>query len=450
MKLVVAGLFFTTTLVGLGCSPRPELKKVDWESGSYLPHFPYDLSQSSLKSQFKENKISFSKQEFNGVLIRDSFVKTVYQKNDSPLFLRAQFLENIPTGASRRIQKIKDQLPELRTLLTKSVGEKYKSIIEPVDVELDSEAQVILYAIVSDSLGEYYKISWDSDLRLLSEERVGSRFHDGVGWVFPDSPLRSQVTDVTIKELSGDGTLSGRSVNVTTEAPQRAQSEELYFKFPIQDEKFDQVQAYHHIHRSLDWFYEQMGWSLHQPLKVVLSVGYPLKTNTAFYYQGQIRIGSGDDVVYSRIPLDPSIIIHETAHALIDNVAKLPHQGEGGSVNEAFADFFTASFLNSPRMAEYSYKRAEFKRTLDNEKVMSDKKGALYADSLIISGTFWEIRQKLNPEKAINFAEQILMRLSPATDFTDLQKQAKEVLLELPEEDKKQIELILIKRGWSL
>jgi len=45
---------------------------------------------------------------------------------------------------------------------------------------------------------------------------------------------------------------------------------------------------------------------------------------------------------------DPSVVFHEVAHAYVDELAGLPSQGEGGALNEGFADFFAAAIADNP------------------------------------------------------------------------------------------------------
>jgi Zn-dependent metalloprotease len=188
-------------------------------------------------------------------------------------------------------------------------------------------------------------------------------------------------------------------------------------------------------------------------IRGVSSLGFPEKTNSAFYYSGQIRLGAGDDVTFSKIPQDPSIVIHETCHALIEALAKLPYQGEGGSLNEGFSDFFTTVLLKNPKLGEASYKKGPFKRTVENDKKVSDKKGALYADSGIVSGTLWEIYQKLGQEKSLQFALEILTRLGPNSNFESTSTVMKELLaVEQNDKDKladnEILKTVLKVRGW--
>ncbi|MCX7977941.1 MAG: hypothetical protein N2578_02955, partial [Bdellovibrionaceae bacterium] len=186
-----------------------------------------------------------------------------------------------------------------------------------------------------------------------------------------------------------------------------------------------------------------------QPLDVQVHVGTPEKTNTAFYYQNKIRLGSGDDVTYSKIPQDPSIVTHETAHALIDALARLPFEGEGGSLNEAFADFFTAVMLKNPNMGEVSYLKGPFRRTLNNSKTVSQKNGGLYHDSGIVSGTLWDFYNTLGEKKSLDIAVRTLSRLTPRSDFDDFRNKLKDVCSSLLNaEDLESANKILSVRGW--
>jgi Zn-dependent metalloprotease len=139
-------------------------------------------------------------------------------------------------------------------------------------------------------------------------------------------------------------------------------------------------------------------------------------------------LGLGDDQTYSHIPQDPSIVIHESVHALVDSIARLPYEGEGGSLNEAFADFFTALQLDNPNMGEAAYLKGPYRRTLANDFKLADKTGGLYHDSGIVSGALWDLRKSLGQDKARQIALSTLNRLTPGSDLADFGVQVKEVL----------------------
>ena len=158
-------------------------------------------------------------------------------------------------------------------------------------------------------------------------------------------------------------------------------------------------------------------------LHAVVGVGYPEKTNTAFYFENKIRLGRGDDIDYAMLAADPSIVYHESFHGLIDGLARLPFEGEGGSLNEGFADFFTCAALNRPFVGESAYLKAPYKRTIQSAMTLAEKTGGLYHDSQIISSLLWEIRTKLGNAKSLKIAADTLVELNPNSDFTDFNNQ---------------------------
>jgi Zn-dependent metalloprotease len=133
-----------------------------------------------------------------------------------------------------------------------------------------------------------------------------------------------------------------------------------------------------------------------------------------------LHVGAtGDDEIYSHLSQDPSVVIHESVHALVDVVAGLPFEGEGGSLNEGFADYFTAVQLNNPNMAEASYLKGPFRRSVVNSVTLNDKNGGLYHDSAIVSGTLWDLRERFGNIVGLRLASLTLNRLVPGSDFKD-------------------------------
>ena len=163
-----------------------------------------------------------------------------------------------------------------------------------------------------------------------------------------------------------------------------------------------------------------MGVVLPFQVNVVTHVGFPNKTNAAYYYHGEVRLGEGDDQVFSRILYDQSIVTHEFGHAIIDSLAGLPFEGEGGSINEGFADFLACSHLGSPYLGEVAYKKGPYKRTVDNTLKLSESNGGLYHDSGIVSGTLWEIRAAVGNDSGVTFAHKVLVKLTPSSTLKDL------------------------------
>ena len=113
------------------------------------------------------------------------------------------------------------------------------------------------------------------------------------------------------------------------------------------------------------------------------------------------------------------MVIHESVHAFVDIVAGLPFEGEGGSINEGYADFFTAIQLNNPNMAEASYLKGAFRRSVSNSISLKERNGGLYHDSAIVSGTLWDLSERFGKDLGLRVAALTLNRLVPGSDLKD-------------------------------
>ncbi len=147
---------------------------------------------------------------------------------------------------------------------------------------------------------------------------------------------------------------------------------------------------------------------------------------------------------------DPSVVTHEVAHAVIEQVSHLSTEGEGGSLNEAFADYFAASILENPKMGEVSYVEGPFRRDIDNDATLPGRNGGLYHDSLIVSGTLWSLRQALGPAEGQAVAFKTLARLNADSNLMDFKAQLAQVLASGPgPEQKRKAQAVLTARGWN-
>mgnify|MGYP003342413340 CR=1 FL=1 len=135
---------------------------------------------------------------------------------------------------------------------------------------------------------------------------------------------------------------------------------------------------------------------------------------------GNLYLGTGDNVTYRDMVRDPSILIHEGVHAIIDDYVGLPSEGEGGSFNEGFADLFTALILDNPRMGEASYLKGPFRRTLENQlQAYRDFNSGVYQNGSIVGATFWDMRANLGTELTAKLAFRTVVRLGKGAKFDD-------------------------------
>lgn len=362
------------------------------------------------------------RQTINGRPVFNSFIKKISSETAGLELVQAQVVEEKYLSVAKMSAPL---ISDVKVLL-KKVQPSFSKIEVITDEVLylieGKSARMVRLVTFFDRQGAPYVALFKPDGKFIKAERVGSQFSDINVNVFTDGPVLSTLSDQVIKSVALSPTLSNQQVYVTSEAGKKIESVSSNLKFDLKDERFDQVQAFYYMNKSFQWMKDHLQVSLPDRVDAVVYMGFPEKTNSAFYYQNKIRFGKGDDVVYANIVSDPSIVYHETFHALIDNLAHLPFEGEGGSINEGFADFFACLMTERPYLGEASYLKGSFKRNLTLITKLDEKNGGLYHDSSIVSSLFWELKEKLGFEKSKNLAAETLIRLNPATQFSSFNR----------------------------
>lgn len=273
---------------------------------------------------------------------------------------------------------------------------------------------------------------------------------DGRADVFPDGPKFGGVREEILHDLTGDGTVTGRLLHVVSALDLKVWSPELTFIFPQSDKRFDLGQAYFTIDQGYRWLKEHLGVELDHPVEVRLHVGQDGVSNAAFYHGNTIYLGTGDGVTYKDMIRDPSILVHESIHAVIDAYVGLPSEGEGGGFNEGFADLFTGLILENPRMGESSYQKGPFRRSLENDLLAyRDFAPGVYQNGSIVGGTFWDMKSYLGTELTAKLAFRTLVRLGKGAKFDDFTGAVSAAATGfLSEEQKAKVLGSVRKRGW--
>ena len=307
-----------------------------------------------------------------------------------------------------------------------------------------------LVDMIPESEDEALEFLWFIRRNQTEMRRVSNSVNEGMAMLFPRGPALSPLGEVTLSQVSPQGTLANPQFQVVSALTLQAQADGGRFQYDPSDPRFDQVQSYYFLDQALQWYQRRFGTAISFPLTAKVQIG--TKSNSAFYYHGQLRIGSGDDVKYHNMPRDPSIVMHEAGHAFIDQVAHLPPDGEGGALNEAFADYLAATYLGLPFIGQSAVIGSPFLRNLDNDlKAPPKLSDGLYQASLVISGTLWEFRKQLGADAADPRAYQILARLGPASTIGDFSKLAIEAAgAVLPADQQHIVHGILENRGWAL
>lgn len=437
------------------CNSKTGLQSLDWKKGE-SPAQLQSLETISTSNQQKVSSLNqtleLSEQSVHGVPVENSYVKRVKDGANAAVLVRASVSLEEEKLNRLRIADFEKKKATILEDLKKSFPIFRQSPPEKIDIVIAHRRgfyEPLWRIVYTDKHGIPWEVKMNNHLQVSSVKRVGSQFHDTIAIVFPKGPKMSNLQEVLLRGLATNPTLSNDRLFVASQAESKISDLTGPLKFTPQDTRFDQVQVFYFLEESLNWFERKLNVKIPFKLNAEVHMGAPDKTNSAFYYQGKIRIGAGDDETYTRIPQDPSIIIHESVHALVDTVARLPFEGEGGSLNEGFADFFTALQLDNPNMAEASYLKGPFRRSVVNNYKLSDKTGGLYHDSGIASGTLWELRVKLGSEKAREIAILTLNRLVPGSDFVDFGLQLKDILPQvLTQDELKMAQDIVAERGF--
>ncbi|WP_374028059.1 hypothetical protein ACES2J_04975 [Bdellovibrio bacteriovorus] len=442
------------SLIFIGCT-KTSFQTFDWKEGdktkikAELASFDFAPAEKNLSGH---EWIRLQPQIYQGLVVESTYKKEILADDGELKRLRVGVVKpetafahldfaSLEEQSSGILRKLQSAFPLLRKRPPQSVT--------PVITQRGGFYEIIWQVDYMDPKGQMWTLKLNRNLEVRSIRPAGSQFIDTSAWVYPRGPLLGSVQEVPLKGLYLEPTLANHWVYVSSQAPNKIDKVAGPLKFSMEDHRFDQTQAFVYLNESFSWFQSRLGFKMPFQVQAEVFVGYPEKTNSAFYYQGKIRLGQGDGEFYQNIPRDPSIVIHESAHAVIDVLAKLPFEGEGGSLNEGFADYFTAMQLGSPRMGEASYKKAPFRRTVLNDLKVTDRNGGLYHDSGIISGTLWEISEQLGFKKGLELSMAVLNRLVPGSDFADFGTTLKDVCAQkLSSEEARKVNGILSKRGW--
>jgi Zn-dependent metalloprotease len=431
------------SILFVGCAPSKKNQSVRWskQSSKDLPESINHLVQNesfkagSVFTKGAKESVEIIPQKIAGARVEGGYLQKVFNDDGELIYV-------VGSEAVEPTEKLKKNIEALNL-------SKYEIVqrIKVKNYELQNASVIFNPEVIVDGQGlsQTAYISQDYILKdgtaakrmkiseagiIVGVEPIGSRFHDARGIVFPEGPKISTLQETILKNLIGDGTLSTLRLVATSQAEDKAFSTDDKFFYDPADVRFTQVQAFFYVDNALSWFTNVLKVTIPFKIEIETNVGAPARTNSFFYYNGKIRLGDGDGVNYKNIPHDPSIVTHETCHSLVQALAQLPYEGEGGSLNEGFSDFFTTAMFDNPKLAEASYMKGAFKRTVEVPYKLSDKNGALYHDSGILSGTFWQIRLKIGTDASLRLAVKTLSRIGPGGDFSSVRPAVEDALKE--------------------
>ncbi len=158
----------------------------------------------------------------------------------------------------------------------------------------------------------------------------------------PESDIPEDVyVSVVLKGLDGSGFLRGEYID-TADTPSRAYEPSLLFYYKRGDNRFCEVMVYYHID-SCQRFIQELGFKniCNKQIKVnayAEGIGSYFDSDAKSITYGVVGIPDAEDA---------DIIIHEYAHAIIDD--QVPFLGlteEGCAIEQGFGDFLAACYFS--------------------------------------------------------------------------------------------------------
>ncbi len=455
MKKVIHNATIAFSFISiLACTKLTPQKTVSWVEGDSDENKKIISEISTQKKPteiiYNDRHIQFFEQTVNGQKIQNTFIKKKYDKNLNLKSADAVYFDS-KSWKTKNLNIVQADAEKINSVLKSSINSQIKNVISENIFQVNyGQLKTVISANYELSDGTLWNAILDSKYKILSNKREGSGFTDSLFQIYRLGPAQSHLTTALLKGLdSSSSPLLSQNIFVDNESNKKISVVLSEMKFDPKDDRFDQLQVFYYLDYIQSWMRKNLNVRFPEKLLAVVNVGFPQKTNTAFYFQNKIRLGHGDDITYSLMASDPSIVFHEAFHALIDGMARLPFDGEGGSINEGFADFFACVALNRPYMAESSYLKATYKRSLLTIVNLNEKSGGLYHDSLIISSLLWSIHEKLGPDKSLKIATEILSKLTPASLFSDFNSIAIKIAqADLSVEDQQIVSALFKSRGF--
>lgn len=451
-------VFFSLNFL-LSCQKPSDVQQVTWskQSGLEAPAHLLQLVKEAhpVMIRASDEVVEHSPQMLGPAEVDGSHLSKISDSSGETIFVKAHFSGVNKKSAEAHAQKLFVKRYQILELMKKKhlPLKKAHQIFDPklLITNLNSKPRFIWQIDYVDKKQESVFSIRASEVGSIERiTRVEHCFSDAKSLVFPLGPKLSDLKEELLSNLVGDGSLKSTRIQMTSADGQRVQSPDGQFIFEPNDDRFDHVQAFYFVQKTLDYAEKRWGFLLPFPLKIEMRSGYPQKANKMAYYNQQVFLGEGDGVNYKKIPRDPSIVSHEVAHALIDALSGMKTDEDAGAISEGFADFLSASVWSNPHLGHTAFTGGPYKRTVDNEKKVSEKNGGRYNDGLILAGTFWEIRKSLGPIKSQHLALKTISRLGAMPTFSDVRPAIIDAMKAtgFSTEDAATVNEVLSKRGW--
>jgi hypothetical protein len=229
--------------------------------------------------------------------------------------------------------------------------------------------------------------------------------------VYPTDP-RGAFAEVELPRLApAEGLASATLVIEDQAGPKVLPIAPGDYRHPPETPGFDQVNAYWHADRFLHDFLGALGYA-GPPEPLVVRVHSPLEPNVGLTSGRFVHLGRAIPGFTHEASRSHDIIYHEIVHAVLygKDVSPGGVRREAGALHEALSDYLTAAFTGDPALCEWAYLAFPSGATrvdmpadpwnmtyYDQVAYGAAPATSVWANSMILSSTLWELRGVIGP-----------------------------------------------------
>ena len=297
------------------------------------------------------------------------------------------------------------------------------------------------------------------------------------GWVYEKSPANSELIDVELTDLEGDGTvMDGAYAHVfqmtftgdVVDIDQLAVADDdgnFYYEpeDPSVDDAFVEVHTYYHLTELSHFFEDVHGHPMLAPADVAVNyhdegTGY---YDNAYYSDdgdGTATLVFGQGEVFD-FAYDSDVVAHEFGHFVIQTRTEMlmdfitydefGWNNAPGGIHEGLADYWAGSYQGDPVVGEYT-----ISRSMDNDLTCpADLDGEVHADGEIVGAAAWDVYEIVGKEAADALIYGALGMISNMPTYAELAEAIVSLAGDLvadgtiTDEDAQAIEAALDERG---
>ncbi|MBF0408160.1 MAG: M36 family metallopeptidase [Candidatus Riflebacteria bacterium] len=357
---------------------------------NYVPS-ELEIIESGNSTQFPLVPLKITCQErFNGKKVLGSAVDFHFDSKNALISITGSFL-NSGTPENKIVLSFGEAISAARKYI--NVTEERVAPSAEYVIHTDNSGTrrwaIAVELAASEPLGDWNVVIDAADGSVIS--MVNQMYAlEGKGSVYVSNPLSSSPTVEILPYLYPKVLAGSYSYAVNAKCLSATSPENIYV-FEPNNIHFDEVNVYYHtnvVHEFFSKFgFNKLDFSLWG------TVHFRVRDN-AFFSTKEKKMYFGDGETFNDFALDETVIYHEYAHGVLNEIVSLYNMKESGAINEGQADYFAGSMINSSKSGRWIVAKMglDCHRNLENSRhYPEDIKDEVHEDGLIWGGFLWDL-----------------------------------------------------------